>query len=422
MRRTRSGPCGGVVTTALVALAVLVSGCSGAPMPTPSVSPSASTPPAPAGPFGDGELRVGTLVPISVDASLALAHVAGVELAIREINEAGGVNGVPVLSFHRDSGDASDDALEASFAELLEHGVDVVVGPPTVDLARRLAPLASEAGVMVISPAIGDPAAGSIDADGLFASTLPSAVHDGAGIAAQLPPRARVALVYFSDTTGKGVRDSLADATQATDQALVVTVALTPSMRNPDRVITELRDVDADTIVYAGSPERATQNAVMLTALAEARLAPSLWLTSPLATRHGAPPGVLEGALTVTAAAQPDPAFAAKLRAAEPRARSLTTAAEAYDAVLLAALAATVAGDEGGRAIARTIADVSADGIPCRSYAHCLHVLDTSEAWGSDIDYEGRSGPIDFGPALTAQPNGVSVRILDADNRTQPTP
>lgn len=389
-------------------------------MPTPSASPSASPSATPSGPFGDGELRVGTLVPISVDAPLALAQVAGVELAVRQVNEAGGVNGVPVLSFHRDAGDSTGETLRASFDELVELGVDLIIGPSTIEHARQLAPLAAEAGVMVISPAITEPSAAFIDAGGLFARTIPSAVHDGAGIAAQLPPRARIALIYFSDTTGKGVRDSLAAATNRSDQALVATIALSPDMRNPELILSELRQADADAIIYAGSATRQEQNTVMLTALGEARLAPSLWLTSTVVAGHSVEPGILEGAFTVSPGASPDPAFSAGLRSGEPRARSLHTAAEAYDAVILAALAASAAGDEGGQALARAIPDVSADGIPCRSYAHCLHVLATSGAWGNNIDYEGRSGPLDLDGTRSAKPHGISVRVIDADNTPQP--
>ncbi|HRP99042.1 MAG TPA: ABC transporter substrate-binding protein [Terrimesophilobacter sp.] len=406
---------------ALALTALVLAGCSGDPMPTPS--PSASPTPTPEGSFGDGELLIGSLVPMTgSDAGIALAQVAGVELAVREINEAGGVGGVPIVTVHRDSGDASTETLAESFAELVDRGVDVVIGPSSVDLARRLAPLAVEAGVMVISPAISDPSAGSIDASGLFARTLPSAAYDGAGIAAQLPPRARVGVVYFSDATGKGIRDSLADALPAAQSQLVTTLALTPSMRNPDTIIDKLNAARVNVVVYAGSAGRTEQNTIMLTALAEADIAPALWLTSPVIARHNVAPGTLEGALAIRAGGAADDEFTTRLRSADPRATDQRTGAEAYDAVILAALAATVAGDDGGVAISRTIAGVSADGISCHSWAHCLHVLDTSDAWGNNINYEGQSGSIDFGSDLSAVPSHYGVFILDAKNSPKPAP
>lgn len=404
-----------VAVAGIALLALVVAGCSGDPMPTPN--PSATPSPTAEGPFGDGELRIGTLVPITgAEAGIGLAQAAGVELAVREINEAGGFNGQPVVTFHRDSGDATTDTAVEAFAELVERGVDVVIGPSSLELAIRLAPLAVGAGVMLISPSISDPAAGEIATEGLFARTLPSADGDGSGIAAQLPPRSRVAVVYFSDDTGRGIRDSLADGLVATQGAVVSTIALTPSMRNAEAIVSQIRAAGADFVVYAGSASRVEQNILMLAALAEAELATSVWLPSTLIGTYELPPGALEGVSAVRAGGVTDAAFAARLRTADPRVTNWYTAAESYDAVILAALAAVVADDDGGRAIARGLTEVSRGGIPCLSWGHCLHVLETSDSFGNDIDYQGRSGPLDLSDRGDASPSSYSVWVFDAAN------
>lgn len=402
-----------VVVAGIALLALVVTGCSGDPMPTPS--PSASPSPTAEGPFGNGELRIGTLVSMTgADAGIGLAQVAGVELAVREINEAGGFNGQPVVTFHRDSGDATSDKAVDAFAELVDHGVDVVIGPSSLELAIRLAPLAVASGVMLISPSISDPAAGAIAAEGLFARTLPSALGDGAGIAAQLPPRSRVAVVYFSDDTGRGIRDSLADGLTLTQSTVVMTIALTPSMRNAESIVSQVQASGADFVVYAGSASRVEQNTLILTALAEAGLASSVWLPSPLIGAYDVPAGTLEGISAVRAGGATDAAFAARLRTADPRVTNWYTGAESYDAVILAALAAVVADDDGGLAIARGLTEVSRGGIPCLSWGHCLHVLDTSDAFDNDIDYQGRSGSVDFSDRGDASPSNYSVWVFDA--------
>lgn len=412
-----------VAATTLALLAIIATGCSGDPMPTPTPSASPTTSTAPQGPYGDGELRIGTLVPISgPDAALARAQVAGVELAVRDINEAGGVNGTPVTVYHRNAGDITTQEPEAAITQLINHSVDVIIGPPTIDHAHRLATLATDTGTLLITPAINDPAARALATSGLYASTLPSAIHDGAGIAAQLPPRARVAIIYFSDSTGRGIRDSLATALPAAGANLVATITLTPSMRNPDPITTTLTSTNADTVIYAGSTNRTDQNNTMLTALAATEHLHSLWLASSALTGHTLPAGQLEGTLTVTPGGTPDPHFDTRIRSADPRATSTRGAAEAYDAVILAALAATIADDDGGRAIANHLADTSAHGIPCHSYAHCLHVLNTSDAWNNDIDYQGRSGTLDLDSTHTAQPSHYTVNRLDKTNTPQPTP
>ena len=140
----------------IAAMAVLTFGlvsCTPEPAPVPSATPSASPSLAPL-PAGDRVLRLGTLLPTTgTSAFLAPAQAAGVELAVREINEAGGVLGAPIEVFHRNSGDASGDVLEKSFGELLAKKVDVVIGPSSSVLAARLLPKSEAAGVPLISPA-----------------------------------------------------------------------------------------------------------------------------------------------------------------------------------------------------------------------------------------------------------------------------
>src|SRR5690606_2459059 len=121
-------------------LVLALTSCTAAPMPVPSVTPTATV-----APTGDGVLRIGSLLPTTgTTAFIAPAQVAGVELAVKEINEAGGVGGAPVEVFHRDSGDASTGKAEASLAELLEKEVDVIVGPSSSVLAERLLPTVIE--------------------------------------------------------------------------------------------------------------------------------------------------------------------------------------------------------------------------------------------------------------------------------------
>ncbi|MDX2025720.1 ABC transporter substrate-binding protein, partial [Microcella sp.] len=80
-----------------VAMALVLTGCS-VPRPLPIPTSSASET---AGPTGDGVLRIGTLFPMSGDvASIGAGMVAAVEVAVRDVNAAGGVLGQPVEVFY----------------------------------------------------------------------------------------------------------------------------------------------------------------------------------------------------------------------------------------------------------------------------------------------------------------------------------
>ena len=68
---------------------------------------------------GDGTLTIGTLLPSTGDlAYLGPPEFAGVDLAIKEINDAGGVNGKPIKQIKSDSGDGTPDIAGASVDKL----------------------------------------------------------------------------------------------------------------------------------------------------------------------------------------------------------------------------------------------------------------------------------------------------------------
>lgn len=127
--------------------AILLSGCTFLPMPVPTPTP---TPTA----SGDGVLRIGNLTPISGPlASTGAAQAAGIELAVRQINEQGGVLGSPIEVWHRDAGDTDPAKTEANLTALLAHNVDVIIAPASADVMDVLLPLAKKAGVLVVAPA-----------------------------------------------------------------------------------------------------------------------------------------------------------------------------------------------------------------------------------------------------------------------------
>ncbi len=79
------------------------------------------------------------------------------------------------------------------------------------------------------------------------------------------------------------------------------------------------------------------------------------------------------------------------------------------------ALAAAIAGTDNPAEIAAQINGVTRDGEVCETYADCIALIDA----GTDIDYDGPSGPQTFGPE--GEPTEASFKILtyDADNKVE---
>jgi ABC-type branched-subunit amino acid transport system substrate-binding protein len=103
---------------------------------------------------GDGVLHIGSLLPQTGSlAFLGPPEFAGVELAIAEINAAGGVLGQPVEYTAGDSGDASTDLASQTTDSLLSAGVDAIVGAASSSVSKTVVDKITAAGVIQFSPA-----------------------------------------------------------------------------------------------------------------------------------------------------------------------------------------------------------------------------------------------------------------------------
>lgn len=372
----------------LVGAVAVLAACTSQAMPTPTPTPTPT-------PLGDGVLRIGTLFPTSGSVSfIAPAQVAGVNAALREINAAGGLDGTPVEVLNRDSGDAGSEKAEQSFAELVERGVDVVIGPSSSVLAQRLLPAAEEAGVVLISPAATYPQLTTLDEAGLFFRTIPHYGHQGAILADVFveDEAEAVALVYRDDELGRALLAEL-EAGLA-DPGIPLTAV--PVREDPDaaRVAGEVKEAAPDAVVLA-TPDNGKETRALITALTGAGFGGSkLWLTSQNLADYSQslPAGLLKGANGILEGVDVDDAFKAKIKREDPAVRDYRYAAEAYDATVLAVLAALQAGDDAGVSVAAALRDASVGGVKCTSFGECVAALATQP----DIDYDGITGALNW--------------------------
>ena len=403
------------VSAAVAALvaAVALAGCTGTPAATPSV-PQLSPPPA----SGDGVLRIGTLLPTSGPAAyISPAQVAGVELAVRDINEAGGAFGVPVEVLHRNSGEAETQTAESSFADLAARGVDVVIGPASSVLAERLLPLAVAHPVLLISPSAASPVLTGLDDDGLLARTVPSSTMQGEALAEALAKDGveTVALVSLDDATADAMSAAVEAALDRRDLELVADERFTAD-GDLAAAVSAAAKSDADAVVLSSTFAAMQQNTAVMAALAEAKLGGErLWLTSAALAdySHAMPAGTLVGVRGVLEGRAPDDAFSARVHSMDPALADIRYAAEAYDATVLAALAAVAAKDDAAASVAFRLREVSHGGIKCLTFGECLDVLATQP----DIDYDGVSGPIALDAAGDPTIAHYGVYAYDAANR-----
>lgn len=400
----------GAAALGLLALAGLLAGCTSAPPPAPTRTPSATVRPS-----GDGRFTIGTLLPATGSgAYLAAPIVAAVKVAVTDVNAAGGVNGKPVAWIPLDSGDASTSTAETSFAALVKDHVDVVIGPTSSAIAQRLLGPAQKAGVPLISPAAGYPQlAGQPD----FFRTVPAFGHEGAALGSLLPRTGakKVALVATQEALGGSIAAPLQAALAAHGGTLAASLAVPLTGADTGRIAAQAKAAAPDAVVLA-TPDNGDLTRSLITALTSAGLGGGkLWLTGENLADYSQslPGGLLNGVHGILEGAPADAAFQARLTGASPGLGSFGFAPEAYDAVVLAALAADLAHDDAGTAVASHLIAASAGGIKCATYAECVDVLRTEP----DIDYDGLSGTLNLDPSGAPTTASYGLYVYGAGNQ-----
>ncbi|MGV8885899.1 MAG: ABC transporter substrate-binding protein [Microbacteriaceae bacterium] len=404
MARSRPIACSVLAVGAALAL----SSCTGLdpqPTPAPSVSYEAT---------GDGVLRIGTLFGLTGStAGTGAAQVAAVDLAVREINSAGGFGGVPVEVFNRNSGDdaSADPAALAltSLAELIDKGVDVVIGPSSTAVAAAIAPAAAEAGIALILTSAARPT--DVAADATVVSIAPDPSLQAPALAAALAKSgARTVAVVHPE--GDAVAGELATAAAAQGLTVVDVAPMAPAQSDVSALVAAVRGAGVDAVVLSVA---ATDAGTIVPALVAAGQAPdTLWFAADATVSYAKTlkPGLLTGSHGLFAGAPVTATMLAQLRQIDPGIGSPRFAAEAFDATVLAALSAMAAGDDGGASIGRGLRAVSSGGIPCTSFGACSDALGSCD----DINYEGTSSLLDLGEVGSAASDAFAIAMYSAKN------
>jgi ABC-type branched-subunit amino acid transport system substrate-binding protein len=217
--------------------------------------------PAPAAPGATGEpLSIGYLLPETGDLSyLGPPEIAAFQLAIQEINEAGGVLGAPVVAEGGDSGDASTDTATQTVDRLLQAGVNAIVGAASSTVSLNVIDRITGAGVMMISPANTSDQFTAYPDNGLYFRTAPPDTLQAqalASLVAQEGPNV-VGILARNDSYGNGLaentRNNLIAGGLAEDQ--VELVIYDPTAANFDAEVSQMVDLDPDAIIVIGFDE-----------------------------------------------------------------------------------------------------------------------------------------------------------------------
>ena len=359
----------------------------------------------------DGVLTVGTILPVTGDlAFLGPPEIAGADLAVADINAAGGVLGADVVLEQGDSGDTTTDTANLEVDRLLAAGSDVIVGAASSAVSKTVIDKITGSCVIQFSPANTSPDFTTYDDDGLYFRTAPSDLLQGRVLANLVleDGAESVSILYRQESYGVGLAEAVQDNFTSSGGTVDEFLAYAVDTESYDAEIDALVEAGSDAIIVIGFAESAS----ILTTMNERGIGPADGAVYGVDGNLGIEtemddPSILEGMKFTTPSVDLESIsdFTARLDAEGDMDGVYAYGAETYDSIVITALAAAVADSDDPSAIAAEVNGVTAGGEKCTTFEECIALVDA----GTDIDYDGLGGPYEFVEA--GEPAAASFRI-----------
>lgn len=366
---------------------------------------------------GDGTLKVGGLLPQTGSlAFLGPPEFAGVELAVKQINEAGGVLGKPVEWLPGDSGDTSTNIASQTVDRHIAQGADAIIGAASSSVTLSVIDKVTSSGVLQFSPANTSVVLSTYPDNGLYFRTAPPDTFQGAvlGDLVVQDGFTTAGILALQDAYGEGLANAFEQNFTAAGGSVTDKIIYDPKAASFEAEVGQIKASNPEAVVLIGFDE----SKKILAEMIKQGIGPDsvrLYLVDGNLSNtlaEGLPKGIMEGTKGTTPGAQSAEDFKAALLEVDPKLEDFSYAPESYDAMNLIALAAELAQSDSGTAIASKLIEASSGGDVCTDFATCKAILDK----GGDIDYEGRSGPTDFGDNGDPIKATMGVYEFGADN------
>ena len=337
---------------------------------------------------GDFELVIGQVMPET--GSLAFLNspmIEGISLAVEDIMEAGG--NVRLLT-----GDTATDPDVAPEAvnRLLGEGAQVIVGAAASGVSQSFIQTLYDTQIPQCSPSNTSPSFSTQDNAAFYFRTVPpdQAVAPILANIVAADGATNVAIPARADDWGNALSSLLAKSLTELGVASQI-ISYDEDATSYDATVAMIEDMGADAVVLVTFSE----GAQIIRGMLEARIPPEvMYGTDGIYDRNLADtvdpsnPNVLDGFVALTAGGGDE--FSERLIGRT--GGDVAYGGQAYDCVVVLALATLAAGSTDGPAIIGQVQSVTRGGQKCFSYAECAGLI----AEGTDIDYDGVSGPLEL--------------------------
>ncbi|MCU1352547.1 MAG: hypothetical protein JWM05_1756 [Acidimicrobiales bacterium] len=360
----------------------------------------------------DGTLVLGAALPQTGKlAQLGPPMIKGAQMAVRDINLAGGVNGKPMkLIVGDDGGGANDDVAKATVDKFINNDkVDGIVGAAGSGTTKSVIDKITSSGTVECSPSnTGSDLTTKADA-GLYFRTAPPDNLQAQALAKAISDdgHQNVLLVAQNTDYGTGFVKFLKPDLEKAGAKVLDTVTYDPTGTSFDSEVGKVAAAKPDAVALIGYPE---DGGLFLKGMIQKGIGPkdtAIYVADGMQSNtlyqavDKSNPAITQGIKGTAASAAPSNGakfFPAAFKSYAPEVSSPIYSAQAYDCVVLMALAAQQAKSDAPYDIAKTIGAISkgtgAGATKCTTYAACIALIKA----GTALDYDGASGALDFSP------------------------
>ncbi len=351
-------------------------------------------------------VKIGTLLPLTGDlAAYGGPMEDGARLAVKQVNENGGVLGSDVNLVTMDSGTSTTIANDAMNHLATIDKVPAVIGAAGSGVSLAIINIAINNKIVQISPSNTGPDFTTYEDDGFYWRTVPSDALQGKAMAKLANDSGYVtaSTIVINNDYGVGFEAIFKEEFEKLGGTVVDRVKYESTAATFDSEVDKVSKSDPDVIVLVGYPD--TGSIIIKAAYEKGAIDTSNWLlsegmrTDELAEKVGKD---IEGKYIVAGftGTSPDPRAAgpaydvfATTYEAEFGREPTTFSSNTYDAAVIIALAIEKAGSADGTTIRDTIPVVAnTPGEEVSDIGTALALIRN----GTEINYQGASGEITF--------------------------
>lgn len=364
-----------------------------------------------------GEFTLGYVLPETGQlAFLGPPQIEALGLAIEDLNEAGGVLGTEVPDPFAGDEAGQDTVAQASVDRILSNDVSGIVGAAASGMSLAIVDKVTGAGVMQCSGSNTAPTFTDYEDDDLYVRTAPSDALQGPILANTIVNDgwSNVALIARADDYGRGLADATAENLENAGATVALNETYDPNATEFNAAVQSVVSAQPDAVVVIAFEE----GAQIIQGLLEAGLTPDqvgLYGADGLRSAdlgslvNEADPSVIAGMKGTAPASADNPDFLDRLKEFAPDLEETQFAPQVYDCAITMALAAEAAESANAQDFKAEVVNITKDGEKCTTFVECRDML----AEGTDIDYDGASGPLDF--TDVGEPGRATIEVYEFD-------